>query len=316
MQQPCFIGVDGGASKTTIVLIDRDENVLGEVTFGPTNHRLVGARRAAWLILQGVRRTLRRARRTDQDVFGICLGLAGMNNHSDQLTVRRNIRAVFPRIWRRRFIVVSDVHIGYAAGTTENAGVVVVAGTGSNVFARARDGQEFLAGGYGFLLSRGSGHAIAREALLAAARAAEEHGPETKLTGMILRQRRAQTVREALGHYTRPSTPVAEVAQLSLFVDRAARRGDRVARRILRSAADDLATMTAAMIQCARLRRRLFPLVLVGSVFYSHSYTTRFMRRIRASAPHVRFIELKHPSALGAAQLAMRQFGERRTGKT
>ncbi|MBI3963886.1 MAG: hypothetical protein HY341_02700, partial [Candidatus Kerfeldbacteria bacterium] len=88
------------------------------------------------------------------------------------------------------------------------------------------------------------------------------------------------------------------------LADAAAARGDRTARRILETAAGDLAAMVRAVTKRTALTRSAFELVLIGGVFNGAIVRQTFQRGVRRFAPRVRFVRPTVPFAVGAARLA------------
>src|SRR6202012_6255611 len=76
-------------------------------------------------------------------------------------------------------IIIGDEQIALDAAFRGGPGVLVIAGTGSNIVGRCADGTTHTAGGWGPMLGdEGSGHWIGVEAIKSALRA-QDRGVET-----------------------------------------------------------------------------------------------------------------------------------------
>src|SRR5262245_26407409 len=84
-----ILGIDGGGTKTTGVLTDREGRVLARADGGPGNYMKVGlaaVRRTFTDVIRDLRRGagLGRSARID----GLCAGLAGADRPQDRKTMR------------------------------------------------------------------------------------------------------------------------------------------------------------------------------------------------------------------------------------
>ena len=162
-------------------------------------------------------------------------------------------------------------------------GVVVVAGTGSMAFGKNAAGETARAGGWGYVFGdEGGAFGIVRHALRAALRQEEGWGPETALTGLLLKECGAQTVNQLMHSFYSERFPRDRVASLAPLVDRAASNDDQVAAEILRAAGDCLQELAMAV------RKQLFApgdavkIVPVGEVFRSRFLEDEFRRPLDA----------------------------------
>src|SRR3990170_4800210 len=180
MRDALFLGIDAGGSKT--VCLAGDGAVLrGRGEAGSANPSLVGIQAFQAAIAQAADQAIATADHGRPTAAWI--GVAG----SEVPAVRRQLHVA-----AREALGVDRVRIGHdgplllaAAGV--EAGIALVAGTGSSVFGLAPDGREVLVGGWGHLLGdEGSGYDIAVRALRAVTRAADGRGPATALTDEIL----------------------------------------------------------------------------------------------------------------------------------
>jgi N-acetylglucosamine kinase-like BadF-type ATPase len=149
------LGLDIGGSTTRAVRAE-DGRCVAEARAGSANLRSVGtmeAGRQLDAVLAGVR--------TD-DVTAVCAGAAGADSEVARHALRKLLAERLPGA---AVEVVHDARLILAAADLD-AGIAVIAGTGSACWGRSPDGREARAGGLGYLLGdEGSGYWTAREAV-------------------------------------------------------------------------------------------------------------------------------------------------------
>lgn len=305
-----LLGIDGGGTRTTAWLADEHGRILARAEAGPSNPVKAGFEPAQHEILRAAREALRHARaglRSALTLQAVVVGLAGVDRpqaHRRFLKwLKRNIPA-----WHH--LLISDAAIALAAANGDQAGIVVVAGTGSIAFGRDRQGRTHRSGGWGSLFDdAGSGYDIGRKAIAAALRGLDGRGPRTRL---------ARSLPGALGIarltdvVLKPPSPPG-MAALFPTVLRAARSGDRIAREILRDAGCDLAELTFALARRLRWSRRKFILVCSGGVFRSSLLIRNaFAAAVRRKCPRAKIVLLRRPAVLGAIVIARKLAKSRR----
>jgi N-acetylglucosamine kinase-like BadF-type ATPase len=258
-----YLGIDGGQSSTTALIGEKigDETgrVVGAGRAGPSNHAAAGEGRRKFVaaITDSVKNALAAAGLTAQTTFdAACLGLSGGPDGKEALA-KETIRA-------RRYLITHDAHIALAGATGGEPGIIVIAGTGSMVYGRNAEGVTARAGGWGYIFGdEGGAFDLVRQALRAILRHEEGWGPPTTLRDALLQASGARDGNQLLHLCYTDEYPRDRVAGWANLVDQAARAGDTVAADILGSAAQSLATLTAAV------RRQLFDPPSLANVCYS-----------------------------------------------
>ena len=167
------IGIDAGGTKTVCQLADEHANVLAEAR-GPGANLQAGGELEVEKALHAV---MAEALGHDRSIrpSAICCGMAGVDRPEDVAAVR----AILTRIGEKAdLLIVNDALIALEAGAPGEAGVVIVAGTGSIAYGRDTEGHAARAGGWGHVLGdEGSGYWLGRQALQAVVRASDGRGP-------------------------------------------------------------------------------------------------------------------------------------------
>ncbi|HZL92665.1 MAG TPA: BadF/BadG/BcrA/BcrD ATPase family protein, partial [Vicinamibacterales bacterium] len=187
------LGIDAGGTKTVCLLADDSGRVLAESHGGGANLQASGELAVEKVLHQVMEDTL--AQR-DVRPDAICLGIAGVDRPNDAQAVQGIMRRIG---FKARVTVVNDALVALVAGAGEQAGVVIVAGTGSIAYGVDASKRSCRAGGWGYLLGdEGGGYWIGRAALSAVVRAFDGRGPATRLTELVLAEMHLATPSELI----------------------------------------------------------------------------------------------------------------------
>jgi hypothetical protein len=155
------------------------------------------------------------------------------------------VRAVLPTA---KIAVYNDSVGALAAATMGRLfGIVLIAGTGMIAMGysgRAGESAPQRAGGWGSFIDGGSGYAIGCDVIRAAIHGADGTGPATSLTAALLERLGLKAAEDLLGWvYSDPEKlGWAKFAAVAPIAFEAERKGDAVAKRIVATAAEALAT--------------------------------------------------------------------------
>jgi N-acetylglucosamine kinase-like BadF-type ATPase len=233
-----FLGVDGGQSGTTAMVGNESGRVVGVGHGGPCNH--VAKSEGRERFVRAVSACLREAGFEGVQFEAACLGFSGGAADKDAY-VRQLIKA-------KHYVVTHDAFVALVGATAGEPGIVTIAGTGSIAFGRNREGKTARAGGWGYVFGdEGGGFDLVRQALRATLRHEEGWGPKTKLRDTLMAAAGATSANDLLHRFYTDEYPRERIAAFSKLVDRTARDGDAVAREILLSGAQQLATLATAV---------------------------------------------------------------------
>ena len=239
----CWIGVDGGGTRSRALVADGRGRELGAANGGPG---LIdpGDPWGAVEAVAALVRTAAGAAAVTLPVRGLWAGLAGAGHEGARAAVEAGLGGAG---LAHRVAVGTDVEAAHADAFEEGTGMLLVAGTGSVVLAVDPRGEVVTVGGWGALLGdEGSGYGIGLDGLRAVFRACDGREPETSLTRALLAATNTDTPRELAGWAVRASK--REVAALFGAVARAARDGDTVAARVVHRALGELRAHLEAAI--------------------------------------------------------------------
>ena len=285
-----ILGVEGGGTKTSWVLVERAENelrVLDQGKLPPANFRLATPDQLR-SIFGELPKEINRA-----GIF-----LAGCGTEEDRQSLTRLCAEIWPQA---KVVVGSDRDSGLAAALGHGDGIVVNAGSGSSITGR-RDKRIENAGGWGHILGdAGGGYFLSLQALRLILREYDLHRGEVQFTTKVLRALSLNNLDE-LVRWAQTADKM-EVAMLTPVVFEAAAGGDSRVMEIIEEGARVLCEYTEAV--ATRLHVLAPKVVLLGGLFHRDSiYTHAFRRRLKKSLPDARVTNSERAPELGAAWLA------------
>jgi glucosamine kinase len=275
------LGLDIGGSRTRARLSE-DGRAVAEASAGSASLSAAGAP-AAESVLRGVMAELGRPA-----VVAAVAGAAGCDTPASRERMRELLRPLLPGALVE---VVHDARLVLAAAGLD-AGVVLIAGTGSIAWGRAPSGAEARAGGWGHLLGDGgSGWWVAREA---ARRVLAEHDRGEPPGDLARRLLEATGVSEPLEltahlHTHREPERWAALSRIVLAADPS----------LVEAAAAELAALVATVAERLRLPG---PVVLAGGMLLGEPELEAAVRRALGDAAEVARAESE--PVTGAVRLA------------
>ena len=244
MTGPYVAGVDGGGTRTRVLLLARDGATAARAEGPAALVRPDRPAAAARVVADTVRRAAEAAGAA-LPLRALWAGLAGAGRRP----VRRALEAALrdERV-ARGVRVGTDVEAAFHDAFGGGPGIVVVAGTGSVVLGAAEDGRRLQVGGWGGVMGdEGSGYHIGVSALRAIAAATDRRAPPTALTAAVLDLLGLDRPRQ-LSAWAESATK-ADIAALAPLAIHTARSGDAAAQTIVRRALDALGDQLSAAIR-------------------------------------------------------------------
>ncbi len=236
-----YLAVDAGGTKTGFLLAD-DTRELARVRTPTIKRMRTDAASATQALDLGLRSLTEQAGVPPAAITRACIGAAGWTVP----LVADWLRTAFAARLHAEIILVGDVEIALDAAFHGGPGVLVLAGTGSNVAGRSPSGEVMTVGGWGpALADQGSGHRIGHEALRALFLALDERQPTT-LERRILEHWHLPGIPDLVEAANRQPPP--DFSRLAAIVVEAATAGDPVAQSVLHQEAHALAHLADVML--------------------------------------------------------------------
>ena len=175
---PFYLAIDAGGTKTDYLLADETRE-LARVRSATIKRLRVDADTAARTLDEALAQLSALGGISLRDITRTCIGTAG----ESVPLVADWLRESFAARVSGDLLLLGDVEIALDAAFPGQPGILVLAGTGSNVAGRAPSGTITTAGGWGpALADQGSGHRIGSEALRATFLAIDEQAENDPTT--------------------------------------------------------------------------------------------------------------------------------------
>jgi N-acetylglucosamine kinase-like BadF-type ATPase len=237
-----YLAIDAGGTKADYLLADETRE-LARARSGTIKRMRIDAATATANLDAALAELTALSGLSMRSVTRTCIGTAGQ---SVPLVADFLREALTARV-SGDLLLLGDVEIALDAAFPGNPGIVVIAGTGSNVAGRASDLQISTAGGWGpALADEGSGHGIGRSALRALVTSFDQHRP-TQLREAIFAAWNITTPNELIEKAH--AHPAPDLSRLAEVVLRCAQQGDELAAEILQHEGEALAATVDILIR-------------------------------------------------------------------
>lgn len=290
------LGIDGGGTNTRAV-IARGETVLGRAQCGSIKRLRVGAEMAEANLRALLRDAFDAAGVSHVEAVSAGIASASLPGVSEWIT------EVFRDFGIQNSEVVGDEVIALDAAFQGGAGILQIAGTGSNCIGRTATGERESAGGYSSTLGdEGSGYWIGLHAIRQGL-----HAYDRGELSMVLERVAAEWGTTTLEELVKRGNevPGPDFSALAPVISTLAEQGDEVATRILLQAAEDLAEFILLVRKKLRQRHGLIeevPVAFTGSVLEKMTMVrNRLAELLKQAAPNMPF----SPEAVVAVEGAL-----------
>ena len=233
-----YLAIDAGGTKTVCCVADETRE-LARVSCGTVKLMRVSEAEATDRLTGLVTEAAAVAGISLADITRTCMGLAGLTIAA----VRAWAEKTLGKLVGGELVLCGDEVIALDAAFEGGKGILVIAGTGSNIVGRAADGTMYTVGGWGPALGdEGSGFWIGHEGVKAVFWGLDRGVPTTMLKAV----QEAWNV-DTIGDVVAAANvrPGPDFAALAPVVAWCAEEGDELARAVLERAGDDLADQVA-----------------------------------------------------------------------
>jgi glucosamine kinase len=233
-----FLAIDAGGTKTTCLLAN-DTHVLATASTGSIKLMRVSEQEASARLRAMLTEAAQAAGIALADVTRTCIGLAGLSIDAVRQWAERELN----NFVGGDLILSGDHEIALDGAFRGGPGILVIAGTGSNVIGRAADGTIYGAGGWGPALGdEGSGYWIGHEALRAAFWG-KDRGVPTTLLAAVADLWETNSLSELVERAS--LRPGPDFSTLAPIVAQCAEADDELALAVLERAGAELADQVA-----------------------------------------------------------------------
>lgn len=234
-----IVGLDAGGTKLGVRVATLDGSLIADVSLPAEDWSASPAGDAASWLAARIDRVVRPGDR----VVAVGVGAQGCDTAEHCAELADALGAIgYPAA------VVNDAALLVPAAGLD-AGIGVIAGTGSIAVGTDASGEPLFAGGWGWVLGdEGGAPAIVREATVAALAAQDDGAPDDGLLGALLRAFGVETA-PALARAVNDNPTAENWGPRAIAVFAAADAGSALAVRVIESAADQLADLVGRLVR-------------------------------------------------------------------
>lgn len=298
------VGMDGGGTKTDILVADIDGRPLHAFRSGAINYNGES--------VENVERHLSDIFEKIEVLMGglthcsaLCIGAAGISNSAAANAMTEAVRKTG---YSGPLTVTGDHETALYGALGKPWGVILIAGTGSICYGKNASGETHRTGGFGYLIDdEGSGYAIGRDILAAVVRAHDGRLGGTVLTEMVFSALGFSSIQDIVSFVYGKDTNKRDIAALSPYLAPACAQHDQAAMMIAEKCSMELTELVVPVVEKLSLGNG--EIALAGSILIKDEVIrSGFERKIKDVYPDMACILPKNSAAHGAVQMALNLF--------
>lgn len=291
------IGVDGGPTGTTAVIVDNCGNLLGVGLGGAASldRDSTGAERLRRPLIEAITGAILMADLENARISAACISMSG---DRDELEC-----VLAPIVPADQISVGIHSHVALNTISLGAPGVVVLADISAEAYGVNGRHQSATTGGWGQVQGDdGSSYWLALRALNACCRAKDGVGANTQILPLLLQHFEADNLAHVFRRIHAGDMPRHEMVAMMDVIGGAAAQGDAIAKRLLREAGKELGMAACAILSQLEMTGDTVVVGTVGTVFRAGRLVLRAFREVvQSTAPHCRIIGPQAPICVGAA---------------
>ncbi|MCH8032887.1 MAG: hypothetical protein IH950_03880 [Bacteroidetes bacterium] len=298
-----LIVFDCGATKTECALTDINGKILYTTTGGAANFLVTGTDGTTRIILSLLNDCIKKFNTDYSNIDQIVIGAAGAGRKKDAEKLESSLLEIFSAdgINIKSLKVVGDAQIALQGAFPNEAGCILIAGTGSIIYGKDEKGNIYRTGGFGRLLGdEGGGFSIGKKGLQAAAKYFDGRGEETLIIKLIEEKYSIRTTDELIAKVYKENFDIASVAEVVII---AAKKEDQIAHHILLEESEELIHHLSTMMK--KMNTIDLSVSFAGSLILNNNVYSDMLRgKIKTSLPSVKIVAPKYSPIEGAILLA------------
>jgi N-acetylglucosamine kinase-like BadF-type ATPase len=302
-----FIGIDGGGTKTKCIISDENLNILSESIGGPSNFLINGVETVSETLIHLIKNCINNLGINISSISSTVIGTAGGGRRTDAKQLENAILSLaqkenFPLGLIR---VDSDARIALEGAFSGKPGSILIAGTGSIMFGKDKNGIVHRVGGFGRILGdEGSGFRLGQKALNAVSKEFDGRGPKTLISVYLDQEFSIKTPDDLINEIYKKNFDIASVAPL---VFKAAENSDKIAQNIIETESDEIIHHILSMKKI--LNENTLFLSFIGSLLTKDNYYSYLIKeKIVKQFDDVIIKEAENPPEIGAVFMAKEIF--------
>jgi N-acetylglucosamine kinase-like BadF-type ATPase len=298
-----ILGFDCGATKSECAAADTKGNILHTLTGEPANFLVIGADKASDNIISLIKACKDKLNFDDDNVKSMVIGAAGAGRNEDAEKLHSSLINLASKkgIALKGVTVVSDAQIALEGAFPDNSGSILIAGTGSIIYGKDKEGKIYRAGGFGRIIGdEGSGYSIGRKALQYVAKYFDGSGEKSVIVSLLSQEYKIDTSEYLIKKVYKENFDIASVAELVLA---AASKDDLIALTILEEETDELIQQLKMLMK--KMNVNELNVAFAGSlVINKNVYSDMLKEKIKFYLPSISIVKPEYTPLQGAINIA------------
>ena len=300
-------GIDGGGTKTKIVITDLDAKIIDSTVIGPSSIDTVPIKKSIDTICYGIKSLMTRNNLKGK-IISIFVGLGGISSMKDIERINTMLRK---NEYISNIAVINsanDVENAWYAGCSGRASIALIVGTGSVAYGVDEDNNNWRAGGISFLEGDyGSSYDLALRSLKYLAKTIDNRIETTPYMEFLKQELNIKSLKDLVLFFEKYIPKRTQLANFAKLVTEWAIKGDNIALRIVEEGTTELVNMIKAVDKTINLRNK--EVSIIGSLGnFNSPYKTMLFKKINEYNQNFIIHENDMCPSIGAVKLAQYQF--------
>ena len=285
-----YLGIDGGGTKTSFVLIDENKNIIDRIVLNATAVDTVSIEKITEVLQNGIKHF-------NKSIEACFAGIGGINEQNEDI-IKGIIKQVLPN---SKVDVGTDSVNALIGAFGFGDGIAVICGTGSVTFGKWK-GKKHVAGGYGYNEGDpGSAFSLGINALRYLARVFDGRKEESDFSKDLSNASKCYSHDDLYNFFNNLNR--TEVAKLSMVVTK--HQEDINAKNIIQNSVDELMeeVIATARILCVD---DICPFGIIGSLGNAETLFKKYLlESLSKKLPKLKYQKHLYEPDVGAALKAM-----------
>ena len=302
-----YLGVDAGASKTSVMIQTSNNTIYKSI--GPSaNFHNLKLLDSIHIIQQTIQNTLKQVK-TDLPLQAecACIGWSGLDTKSDRQVVSNWVKTnkIAPS---EKSIIVNDAYIALRSIKRIKSGICIISGTGSQCYGISRDGNEAKAGHWGYLLGdQGSGFVLGQAIVQQVMKEIDNRSKPSIISKKVLKHFKLADPEELASFIYNSKDPVKTIASTTTILEDKSITNipfiDHAANFTTMSLLESIKAVYTSLLFN---KYKQIPLGLVGGLFNNHKLILNPLKEaINKNFPRLHPIRPQNPPVYGALLTAI-----------
>jgi len=297
-------GIDGGGTKTKIVIADLNAKEIDSTIVGPSSIDTVTLEESFNTINYGIEILMKKNNLTGK-IISIFAGLGGISSLTD---IERINSMLKENDYVSKDAVIesaNDVENAWFSGCSGRASITLIVGTGSVAFGVDELGNTWRAGGVSYLEGdNGSSYDLALRSLKYLAKTLDNRIKSTKFMEHLKKEFHIMTLSDLISIFEKYVFKRTELANYAKLVTEWAIKGDEIALKIVDEGTTELVNMVKAVDKTIKLSNK--EVSIIGSLGnFNSPYKIELFRKIKEYNKEFTIHENEICPAVGAVELAL-----------